>query len=242
MKSPFVLLLFAVAIHAQPGKQQQLLISQGGGASAITLVSHTFLQGLGDAGGTTSPIVTTGANFITVGLVCFCAGDPVGGDLTDSKGNSYSVLTVSRDVSGNFMSVIFYVANPTVGSGHTFSFTTGGTYASFYASAFSGVKTSSPFDQQNQGNSIGTTVQPGSITPSENNELVVTVGQVDANAGTTPTINSSYIVTDANSGINSQGVGGGFAYIVQTSAAATNPTWTLGGVAGSAAIASFKAP
>lgn len=212
------------------------------GPAAITLVSHTFLQGLSDAGGTTPAIVTTGANFITVGLVCFCASDPVGGDLTDSKGNSYSVLTVSKDASALFVSVIFYVANPTVGSGHTFSFTTVGTYASFYADAFSGVKTSSPFDQQNHGNTVGTTVQPGSITPSENNELIVTVGQVNVNGGSTPTINSGYTVTDANAGINSQGVGGGFAYIVQTSAAATNPTWTLGGTAGSAAIASFKAP
>lgn len=202
---------------------------------SITLGAHTKVGG--SSGGTTGAIDTTGASFLCVSI----SGTDYGGTgpaITDSKSNTYSPRTAPV-FSGLYFTQIWYVANPTVGTGHTFTFTTAGV-GLIMAAAFLGVAVTSPYDVENGTTGSAQTLQPGSITPGENDEVLITCSMGDA-SGNVPTVGSGYTIIESNAlvgGVNPQG---GMAYLIQTSAAASNPTWD--GVSSniySAAIASFK--
>lgn len=183
---------------------------------------------------TTSGIDTTGANLI----ILWCTGFFTSGTPTDSKSNTWTPLTIQTQ-DNNVSSQFFYCYNPTVGTGHTFT----GVSTSqdcIAVQAWAGAA-SSPFDQQNgsQGAGSGTSIQPGSITPTAANELIV--AGVDAiNSSTSPTVNSGMTITDSSA--VSPGFAFGMAYLVQTSASAINPTWSYSsaGFDQTTNIASFK--
>ena len=92
----------------------------------------------GGAGGSTGSVDTTGATIlIAVGVAD--SGTP---SITDSKGNTWNSLT---QVGGSFPTYhrcrLYYVENPTVGTGHTF--TVAGTNASACFAAFDATATTS---------------------------------------------------------------------------------------------------
>jgi hypothetical protein len=197
--------------------------------AAIAFVTSTNDKCGGATGCTTSPGVdTTGANFIVMNLAGVSPGTP-----SDNKSNSPTCLTAQ--IKGGVTNRLCYFPNPTVGSGHTF--TLGGTVTSLVVAAFSGVKTSSPFDQENGDNVCSANCATFSITPSEDNELVV-AGLTHETVGSA-SIDASMTILDQiplSGGVN---YGGALAYIVQTSAGAISPTWTIAS-ADAATIASFK--
>jgi hypothetical protein len=133
--------------------------------------------------------------------------------------------------------VLFYNSGPMTGSNHTFTSNGGGYggYQELTMAAFSGTFGGTP--DINTGNSGGGsgTVQPAatSQTPAHNNEVIVTV--VNCNAAVSPTINESFNITDD---INTMGM----AYLVQTTAAAVNPTWSGAFTGAAAVIPSFQTP
>lgn len=205
---------------------------------AIALVAHA--SSVGSNGTTTSAINTTGASLL-VAFVGFVFNNAA--VISDSYGNTWTPLTFHLGVN-NCTTQIFYVQNPTVGTGHTFSETGTSTYPALSVAAFSGTATSSVFDVQNGTNPVGaTTFQPGSVTPSQNNSLIVTGFDNDqGSSAQDTTINSGFTITDQNGygfGVNE---GGGLAYLVQTTAAPVNPTWTMSTAAlgAGSAIAVFK--
>ena len=105
---------------------------------AITLLTSVTGPATPDAnGGASSAIDTTGANLIVV-MASYYRTVPAS-DFTDSKGNTWTALTerILPDIAAR----IFYCVNPTVGTGHTFSFADGGTafYSSFGVRAYWGV-------------------------------------------------------------------------------------------------------
>ncbi len=186
---------------------------------AIALVANTGAGSSDSSNVTTSAIGTTGANLIVVGVAGYTS---FAATLTDNKGNTWTALTARTGAVCR--SVIWYCSNPTVGSGHTFSLTSGGGVPSLCVAAFSGAKATSPYEAES-GSSIatGTSLQPGSLTPSENGELLVT--ELSLVFDETPTINSSFTITnhttkDANHYSST------LAYRVQSTAAAINPTWS----------------
>lgn len=204
--------------------------------AAIAHVASTSAGSTGGATVTTSSIDTTGANLIVVAVSYY--SDGVVPTLSDSKGNTWTGLT-ERSLSASSSVRLFYCVAPTVGSGHTFTAARLNSYPTVSVSAFSGAA-ASPYDQES-GAVVGTTstsYQPGSITPSENNCVLVTG---IANGGTSNTIDSSFNATSTgNSGSNH--VGGGIAYKIQTTAGAENPTWSWTTSSSRAsAMASFKA-
>lgn len=203
---------------------------------AIALVTNT--SGVGTAtAATTGSVNTTGANLVVVAVV---EQQGVTGALSDNKSNTWTPLTAS-EIAGGVGGKLYYSSSPTVGSGHTFTIGTSSA-PTIYAQAFSGVSTSTPFDQQNGGTATGgTTVQPGSVTPSQNNELIVTM--LGFNGAATPTsINSSFVKTDEQNFGAGNNYGGAMAYLIQTSLAAVNPTWTdSGSFSRVSRIATFKA-
>lgn len=184
---------------------------------------------------TTPSIDTTGANLIIIGVSGWTGSFPAP---ADSKGNSWTALT--QRSYGDSIVCLYYCYAPTVGSGHTFSMS-GTVYASIMVLAFSGAA-SSPFDAEN-GNGNGSTpvntLAAGSITPSEDNELVVAVwGSSNFDS---PSVDSGFTLSQVNAGTGLP-YHGGLAYKIQTTAATVNPTasWTSAQWA-SAGIACFKA-
>lgn len=189
---------------------------------AFSLISHA-----GSATGVTSGIDTTGANLIIINDSFFGGSSTP----TDSKGNIWTGLT-GQGVGGRAVR-LYYCYNPTVGSGHTFTSTAA--FSSIQVQAWSG-SAASPFDQENGGVGV---LQPGSITPTEDNELLV-VGLSHSDGTVTQSINGGFTIPPGNDIANSGNDGGAMAYLVQTSAAAANPAWSPGTNARTV-IASFKA-
>lgn len=204
---------------------------------AYSLLSHTI--GSGSNTFTTSAIDTTGATLITVGA-SFTAGASV--TLSDTVGGNSNSWT-ARTSYGSVSAARIYYSVPThVGSGHTFTLTGTGFNGDISVAAWSGAA-GTPYDVENGfdgGGSNATSGQPGSITPTQDNELVVTVLTNGVTSGSY-TINGSYSITDQTLSSGAHW-GSGFAYWIQTSATATNPTWSANsGCCWSIAIASFKA-
>lgn len=206
----------------------------GGGGGAIALVSHCKYDSVGlIGGGTTGSMNSTGATLLVAVQSTYFFG---GNTITDSKSNTWIAATVHGNVGGNDGDTcqIWYSTSPIVGSGHTFT-TCGSGYPALAVAAFSGVS-ASPFDNENGnfGDNISS-LTTGSITPSVNNCLVI-AGMGIRDTPTSPfTINGGFTVTDSAEN------GAGLAYLIQTSAAAANPTWSWTSNAfGSTAIADFK--
>lgn len=182
---------------------------------------HTFFGGA-SGGGTTPAIDTTGADLIVLGIVS-SAGFAAP---TDNKGNTWTPRTSQSSSQQRVQ--LYYCHNPTVGAGHTFTST--GSFEGIYVEAFSG-SAASPYDQESGATSGAGglhTIQPGSITPAEDNELFVVMCGNESAIGFTQTIDQSFTITDQFN-LSSPTWGAGMAYLIQGSAAARNPTWTQSG-------------
>lgn len=183
--------------------------------SAIISTSEVF----GVAGGTTTGINTTGANLIIIALTY---QQLAGINISDSKGNIWLQLTTYEGVGAQSGVVFYYCYNPIVGSGHTFSTTSH--FSGINVLAVSGAAIS-PFERQNGTFNISSTTsqQPGPITPSSTDELVVTA-ITNYNGLSAPLIPSGYTSVGTYATLVAEA--GGMAYIIQTVPATENPTWT----------------
>lgn len=209
------------------------------------LIAHSSASGTGVI---SSPAVnTTGATLI----VAYVSDDfndvSTSGTITDSAGNSWHHLTSSAG-NGHASGGIFYAydkaGSPLVTSNnYTLSYS-GSFYASVTFGAFSGTQTGSdPADRQSVNSYYGHSCQPGSITPSQNNELIFAGDNNESNQSSF-SVDSSMsqldsILTYARGG---QPFAQSSSYIIQTTAAAINPTWTNSPTDddGICAVASFK--
>jgi hypothetical protein len=200
-------------------------------------VAYSVVASAG-AKGTTAGIDTTGATLI----VLFVHQDTAAQGVSDSKGNTWTSLTSQTGgVSGtNNTGRLWYCVNPTVGSGHTFSAAVA--YGAIAALALAG-NAAVPFDQENGSGSTSsvTSRQPGSITPSED-DCIVVAGTGIGGSNSNHAIDGGFTIAGDLNGISGTQYGGFIAYLIQTSATAANPTssWTTSNVSASV-IASFKA-
>ena len=203
--------------------------------SGAALVAHTTgVFSTGNSGVTTSAINTTGATCLFVAVAGYASqtGADFDDQLTDSKGNSWTLLSNSgvgqaHGVASGIGLAVLYCSNPSVGTGHTFTQSppaSGNAYCAVAVAAFSGTTLSGTPDVNiGAASASNSSIQPGSATPAHNNELVLTAfAQLDA---ATVAVDSGFTITDqVGHGSNNQGVG--LAYLVQTTAAAVNPAWT----------------
>ena len=205
-------------------------------------MAYSFIVSAG-AGGTastvtTGAVTTTGANLIVIGVTFDTTAARI---ISDSKSNTWTPLTATTSLSAGAQ--LYYCYAPTVGTSHTFSNTGTNNYSTLFMMAFSGALTS-PFDVENGATgSTGTTLATGSVTPSVDNELLVTFFGFNL-AGTPISIDNSFNQDTAAVDFSAANhYGGGMAYKVQTTATAVNPTWTRtnSGLIMSARIATFKA-
>lgn len=175
----------------------------------------------------TDGVDSSGANsaFITV---AYLSAD--GGTLTSSKAGT---LTPYSDVVGSVVANrTYYTQGGTFGSSHTFTFTC--TTACYPAIAHMEWKTAkaSPSDQESSGTvASGTSLNVGAVTPSEDNELIVS-GIAFSSANSMVTVNSSMTIADTALFATGQAFGVSLAYKVQTSAAAIDPAWSWSTAAG----------
>lgn len=225
------------ALWAPPSSSPSSSISRSPSASSpptLGLVDHA--SGVGSpTSATTDAMDSTGANLIVLSVACDAPSTPV---ITDSKGNTWTPLTLSN-TGGSVKTRMYYCSDPTVGTNHTFTAT--GAFCAIFAAAFAGMESPDVFDQENGATSDGTlTIQTGSVTPVENNELVIT-GLGLNSAGAVVSVNSGFTILDTETFGSGNNYGGALAYKIQTAAASENPTWTrINTEAMAVRIATFK--
>lgn len=199
------------------------------------LVAQAVAKATSSSTATTPAINTTGANLLVI-VAADYAKNSATDSITDSLGNIWAPL--NNYVNGVNNITIWYAKNPNVGPNHTFSGR--GSYISILVSAWSGMDTVAPFDVQNGAGCAGChTLSPGSITPSADNSLIITG---IANAANPVSIDSNFVLVNTQY-VNSSKTAAQ-AYLVQSTAAAVNPTWTQApsnSPPAAAIIASFKA-
>lgn len=186
---------------------------------------------------TAPPIDTTGADLIIIGVSFY--EQSTRAIPTDSKSNSpWNALTESVAGAFDVVERLFWITPTSVGANHTFTYTSvDDSFPCIAVAAFSGSK-ASPFDVQNGATATGaSSIQTGSVTPSESNELIVTGLGVNVDI---TSIDSGFTITDKLAFVSGDRFGGGLAYKIKTDALGENPTWTASSSL-AARIATFKA-
>ena len=184
-------------------------------------------------GVTSSTVNTTGANLIVLSVSWGSGGTPT---ISDSKTNSWTKGTTYN--SSVYSTCLWYCLAPATDANHTFTASISSGYPVIGVIAVSGVAASSPYDQHN-GSATGSasTLATGSITPSQGGCLVVS--SMFYGGGNYSSVTESLTVAYSNYLANTH-YGGAIGYIIQTSAAAVNPSWTISGASQIAtAVASF---
>lgn len=203
----------------------------------IAFVSSTAKQGARN-GVTTDAIDTTGANLVVIHIAWYSVTSP---SISDNQGNTWTALT-THNVASDCGSKLYYCLNPTTSASHTFTFGPANVYGGLVVAAFSGVKVSSAFDVQNGANSSSASaLSTGSVTPSEDGELVIFGA---GKGGNTTTVNATDVgsITGSFAGITATTYANGLGYEIQTTATARNPSLSGSGTSSMAAsIATFKA-
>lgn len=211
---------------------------------AITFVNSVTDGSTAGNGFTTGSMDTSGASLLVLVAASF-HGASTHGTPSDSKSNAWTE-SLNAFVTADTRCVIWYVENPTVGSGHTFTWTNGITppealgYAAIVAAAFAGTVTSGVADGATSNASTNTTIQPGSLTPSQNGDVIV--AGLGFGATNTPSVDSGFSTPTGIGFSSGNHYGVSLAYLIQGTASAVNPTWTVGTSCALATVAhAFKA-
>lgn len=192
---------------------------------------------LGGNGGTSTPINTTNAgssNLLLIAIVAHELNNPMC-QPTDNYGNTYLPL-IKTSSQGQTLAVrFFYKINGMVGPAHTITCTGTDTFPASIFTAFSGARPDQGTIVENgfAPNNTVSTIQPGSITPTQPNALVVTL------VGTSVLQNAAHMIDSGFSepidvpGAAVPGFGGnigaGIGFLTMGAAAAVNPKWSWAG-------------
>ena len=172
----------------------------------------------------TLPANPTAQNFIPVGVV-------TSGTLS-GVASTNDTYTSALSETGTYTAAGYYAANIVGGAGSKAIVVSGtSSIISGWAWEFSGVLKSSPLDKSG---GSASSLTPGSLTPTQANELWITVASNQSNALTAP---AGY--TD---GINQAGgaVNGDTAYLIESGSGAQNPSWTATSSGPASLLLSFK--
>jgi hypothetical protein len=195
--------------------------SSGTFTPAAPTPGYALVSSVGGTG-TTSAIDTSGADL----LVAYMSYDS-GATFSDSKGNTWTALTARSHNGSDSFGRFYYVENPTVGTGHTFS--SSQSFASVFVQAWYGSLSPTAYDQETGSTASSTTSQqPGSLTPTEDNSLLVFAVANGGNASA-HSVNSGFTISNTVTAVTGLRYGGSMAYKVQGTKAAENPTYSWTG-------------
>jgi hypothetical protein len=206
---------------------------------------------------TTSAINCSGADLIVIAVQTDGPTFLGTSAITDSEGNSYThLIDLNSFGSGGGAQLAFVACGvPSTSSSMTFTASYGSTVhptIAVIALAGSGATSSSntALDQSNSDtNGVfgGPTVTSGSVTPTQNNEIVISaVTSLQAPYSSAPTAATETVV-QTQLGVSGFSRAIGLAYQIQTSRTAINETWTTpyggpGNTQSVALIVSFQGP
>jgi len=192
---------------------------------AWTIVAHIGAMSTDGASVTTPAIDTRNSDLIVLG--CTTAAGTAAAP-TDSASNTWTQIQQTNNGSG-VRGTLLYKAQPAVSQTHTFTLSPGANnFPCICVLAVSGSKTT-PLDQNNATASVaGGSKQPGSITPTQAGELIVSY-ETTGGLSITFSIDSGFTISDQNPGANLASFCNAMAYLAQGAAAPINPTWTITG-------------
>lgn len=209
---------------------------------AITFIDSVAAGSLDADTVTTGGMDTTGATLLVVAVASYNENPQPA--VSDSKSNVWTGPVVSSGSSGAERIAFWHCIPTSVGSSHTFTASQATSFVSIVAAAFAGAAASTPLDQSNAtsttGNGVISTAQAGSVTPGQDNEVVIAA--IASSVTSVSSIDSSFTLPAFvlfSSGLH---WGCALAYKIQTSAGAENPTWQMAGIITtvSANIVTFK--
>jgi hypothetical protein len=230
-----VLLAVASLLFMATQRGEQAILTQTVASGGITLVAGG--AGAGYVGTTslsavtTGSLNTTGATLLTMCSTGFPSNWTTGAWASDSKSNTWQYLTFQKPSFADTQLQIAYVYGPTVGSGHTFTFTGSGALTiNVEALAWNNTLTSSSvFDKQNGAtNNAATSLSTGNVTPSIANELLLTCWGTGGTGGSNLglAVNNSFSIIDTQCQ-SSQCIG--IADLIDTGTSAIAATWSQTG-------------
>jgi hypothetical protein len=189
---------------------------------SFSLLTHTIKQSANGTNVTTDAIDTTGAKL----LVAITCDNSSGQAPTDNKSNTWYSFTSQTNVGITRIHVALG-STLNVGTGHTFTKSAGAPAIAILAFGATGIISWQTVNTQSGASSGGaTSLQPGSLTPIVNNELIVMGMGDDWGSGLAVDVgtllDSAILVPGVAFGIAS-------AYEIQITATARNPTWSWTG-------------
>lgn len=218
---------FALPLFRRYGAIQQAMIAQriaGGGAPDLLYVGSN--AGVLQTSVTTAAIDTSPCDFIALFVSYYSASlGTTPPTVSDTKSNSYTAGTVYRVLGG--IAVCGYRCEaPAVGSGHTFTASGADLFGGIAAVAMSGMASTSYDQETGAASTGGTTRQPGSLTPSQANSVLIAALAYNDNSGGSLGIDSGFTEIVALPPRSGE-VEGLYVYAkTLTSASAQNPTVT----------------
>jgi hypothetical protein len=188
-----------------------------------SIIAHAAGPAFGITGLT---VDTTGADLLIV-VIAQYANPVSASDIIDSKGNTYAPAITQLSTGGPPQGAgIFYCTSPVVGGSHKVQ-SIHGDFGSMGFVAISG-SGASPLDATSVATiASGTTLAPGSVTPSQGGEFCLGFYAVDTNSPSTfSSVDSGFTIFESYD-LTSPGFGFALAHLEQGAAAAINPTLTL---------------
>ncbi len=217
--------------------------------TASPIVQTTFAAFSGPV--SASGIDTSTADTLVVHIVYQNGSVNFGGSdtLTDNKSNAAGgwQFGTPSPAGGNLVSQLAWFKNANVGANHILTINIGSTTIfSGQFVAFKGGHLSSIFvggEENKARTASGTTIQPGSVTPSFDSCLIL-CGFGGGSGHGTPTIDvpgGFTIIGTPVAFVGGGNYGSALAYLIQTTPAAANPTWTASSAELASTIAVLKA-
>ena len=211
MKQLIIALLISLGLAPAPLYARRL---------AGTFINSAHASG-GANGDTTASVDMSGANFCAAATTYYSVGEPT---VSDSNMNTWTART-AYDAGFQVGTQIFYSQGGTYNS-MTFSVSGSGTYSNLAVVCFSGMA-SSPYDGNESGvTDVNTVKSTGSITPSQNDEVLISSCAFGNSIDSCSNTSGGYTVTDQYVPVPATSEGGAIGYLIQTTATASNPEWT----------------
>jgi hypothetical protein len=196
---------------------------------AIALVATTGIAGNGAVTSITTGSADTSTTPATL-LVMFIVSEQTPTP-SDNQSNTWTSVGTSYSNFGKTIYCYYALAGSKISTTHTFTVTSASGKISCTVLAFTNTASASPLDAngpQGAADAFGTTIQAaGSFTPASANDVVCSAVYHDTN-NTVTLDDGTFTYASAGFGNPGDGLSMRAAYVVQTTATAVNPTWTLG--------------